>query len=108
MDHAGLKGRFREIFFNDLLRPILSSDFIAGSGLVVDSRGGTSPEADVVIFDKFHVPAVLYKENEGLFPLEGVYYYGEIKSRLTKQELRDAVGNSNGFSECIHCPIFKV
>jgi len=57
----------------------------------VDSFGRTSPEADVVIFDKFHVPAVLYSDSKGLFPIEGVYYYGEIKSRLTRGELEDAV-----------------
>ena len=91
MNHAGLKGRFREIFVADMLRPILGADLIAGSGVVVDFSGNTSPEADVVIFDKFHIPAVLYKENEGVFPIEGVYYYGEIKSRLTKHELKDAV-----------------
>jgi hypothetical protein len=91
MDHAGLKGRFREIFVADLLQPVLSSDFLAGSGLVIDSHGGTSSEVDVVVFDKFHVPAVLYKGSDGLFPIEGVYYYGEIKSRLTKPELKDAV-----------------
>ena len=91
MAHPGLKGRFREIFIRDLLKPILASDFIAGSGVMVDSAGGTSPEADVLIFDKFHVPAVLYSQHEGLFPLEGTYYYGEIKSRLTKHELADAI-----------------
>src|SRR5438552_3457995 len=65
LDHAGLKGHFREIFIADVLRQIMSSDFIAGTGLVVDHVGGTSPEADVIIFDKFHVPAVLYKADEG-------------------------------------------
>jgi len=64
---------------------------MAGAGLVVDHTGGTSQETDVVIFDKFHVPAVLYKSNEGYFPIEGVYYDGEIKSRLTRTELLDAI-----------------
>jgi hypothetical protein len=91
LGHAGLKGRFREIFIADLLRDVLSSDFLAGSGLVIDHTGGTSQEADVVIFDKFHVPAVLYRENEGFFPIEGVYYYGEIKSKLTRAELLDSI-----------------
>jgi hypothetical protein len=98
LDHAGLKGRIREIFVKDLLRPILSADFVAGSGLVVDSIGGTSREADVVIFDRFHVPAVLYKEDEGYFPIEGVCYYGEIKSKLTKPELRDALEKFRTFT----------
>lgn len=65
LEHAGLKGRFREIFFTDIIRPVLSNEFIAGSGLVIDHLGGTSREADVVIFDKFHIPAVLYKDSEG-------------------------------------------
>jgi hypothetical protein len=91
MDHAGLKGRFRELFVKDLLRPVLSNEFLAGSGVVVDYTGRTSREADVVIFDKFHIPAVLYNAEEGLFPIEGTYYYGEVKSKLTKNELSDAI-----------------
>ena len=104
MNHAGLKGRFREIFVADMLKPILNSDFLAGSGLVVDSRGNTSPEADVVIFDKFHVPAVLYKNSDGLFPIEGVYYYGEIKSRLTKHELEDSIAKFRAVLEMTSLP----
>jgi hypothetical protein len=91
LDHAGLKGRFREVFAADLLKLVTSSDHIVGSGLVVDHTGGTSPEADVVIFDRFHIPAVLYNLSEGLFPIEGVSYYGEVKSRLTKSTLRDCI-----------------
>jgi hypothetical protein len=91
MGHAGLKGRFREIFVKDLLRPVLSNEFLAGSGVVVDHTGLTSREADVIIFDKFHIPAVLYNAEEGLFPIEGTSYYGEVKSKLTTQELHDAV-----------------
>jgi hypothetical protein len=77
LGHAGLKGRFREIFAGDLLEQVLSKDFVAGSGVVVDHTGGTSPEADIVVFDKFHIPAVLYSARDGLFPIEGVCYYGE-------------------------------
>jgi len=91
LDHAGLKGRFREVFTADLLKLVTSSDHIVGSGLVVDHTGGTSPEADVVIFDRFHIPAVLYNPSEGLFPIEGVSYYGEVKSKLTKSTLRDCI-----------------
>jgi hypothetical protein len=91
LDHSGLKGRFREIFVSDLLQQIFSSDFFAGSGIVFDHQGRTSRQADVVIFDKFHIPAILYKAKEGYFPVEGAYYVGEIKSRLTKPELLDAI-----------------
>src|SRR5207249_1773556 len=43
------------------------------------------------VFDKFHVPAVLYSTRDGLFPIEGVTYYGEVKSTLTKASLRDSI-----------------
>jgi hypothetical protein len=91
MNHAGLKGRFREIFASDLLDQVLSKDYVAGSGVVVDHTGGSSPEADVVVFDRFHIPAVLHSTRDGLFPIEGVCYYGEIKSRLTRATLIDSV-----------------
>jgi hypothetical protein len=67
LDHAGLKGRFREIFAKDLLLPILSADFLAGSGLVVDSIGGTSRETDVAIFDRFHIPISSIRKAKATF-----------------------------------------
>jgi hypothetical protein len=91
LSHAGLKGRFREVFVADLLKLVTSSDYIVGSGLVVDHTGRNSREADVIIFDRFHIPAVLYNPNEGLFPIEGVSYYGEVKSKLTKSTLSDCI-----------------
>ena len=63
----------------------------------MDHAGGTSPEADTVVFDKFHIPAVLYSSRDGLFPIEGVSYYGEVKSELTRATLVDSIAKFQSF-----------
>jgi hypothetical protein len=41
---------------------------------------------------------------EGLFPLEGIYYYGEIKSRLTRHELEDSIKKFRALMEMSPLP----
>jgi hypothetical protein len=107
LGHAGLKGRFREIFAADLLNQVLSNDFVAGSGVVVDHAGGISPEADIIIFDRFHAPAVLYSTRDGLFPLEGVCYYGEVKSELNRATLLDSIEKFRKLQQLRPLPNFQ-
>src|SRR6476659_5889875 len=45
--HKGLRGRVREIFVGDLLKPLLPPTFGVGTGLIIDSKGASSAECDV-------------------------------------------------------------
>src|SRR5512146_1110482 len=89
--HQGVKGQIREILIRELFRPLLPADLGVGHGHIVSSvEGRVSRERDVVIYDRRLVPPVLYERSLGLFPLECTLAAIEVKSRLSREELRDA------------------
>lgn len=89
--HQGVKGQVREILIRELFQPLLPADFGVGHGHIVSSvEGKVSRERDVVIYDRRLVPPVLYERSLGLFPVECTLAAIEVKSRLTREELRDA------------------
>lgn len=91
IDHAGLRGRVRELAANDLFRPFLPGSFEIGTGKVVDSWNTQSAETDLIIYSQNVLPPVLYSERDGLFPLEACFYAIEIKSVVTAQEVADTI-----------------
>ncbi len=89
--HQGVKGQVREILIRELFRPLLPADLGVGHGHIVSSvEGKVSRERDVVIYDRRLVPPVLYERSLGLFPSECTLAAIEVKSRLTREQLRDA------------------
>jgi hypothetical protein len=93
--HPGLRGRFRELLLERLLRPWLPAYATAGTGMIVDWEGQyrESTQEDIVIFDSSTFPQVKLSESgsEGLFPVDGVLLRVEVKSTLTRAELKKAV-----------------
>jgi hypothetical protein len=89
--HQGVKGQVREILIRELFQPLLPADLGVGHGHIVSSvEGKVSRERDVIIYDRRLVPPVLYERSLGLFPLECTLAAIEVKSCLTRDELRDA------------------
>lgn len=93
--HSGLKGRAREIFARDLLTPFLSPNIGACTGIVVDSSGGTSNQIDIIIYDKTLIPSLMFTGEEGIVPIESVLATVEVKSHLTRDELRKSIQNAH-------------
>ena len=91
MDHAGLRGRIREIALNTLLQPLLPGGFSVGTGKIIDHTGAMSPEIDLVIYSKDVLPPIMYSERDGVFPVEACFYAIEVKSKATVDEIRDAI-----------------
>jgi len=93
--HKGLRGRFRELLVDALLAPWLPPYAGCGTGMIVDvlDRVRESTQEDIVVFDRSLVPAVLAHPTalEGVFPVDGVLMRIEVKSSLTRAELRSAV-----------------
>jgi hypothetical protein len=63
--------------------------------MIVDNedRVRESTQEDIVVFDRSVVPGVLAHSSaaEGVFPIDGVLARVEVKSTLTRGELRKAV-----------------
>lgn len=89
-----LKGRAREIFVSNLLRPYLAPAMGVCSGVVIDSHGRHSRQIDVIVYDRGVIPPVLVEEGEGIIPCESVLATVEVKSTLTAKEMRGTIGNA--------------
>jgi len=93
--HKGLRGRFRELLVDTLLAPWLPPYAGCGTGMIVDvlDRVRESTQEDIVVFDRSLIPAVLAHPSaaEGVFPVDGVLMRIEVKSMLTRGELRSAL-----------------
>lgn len=94
IDHAGLRGRVREIVAGQLLSEVLPTNFRIGSGKIVDSSGSQSKETDIIVYSDTRLPNILYSERDGIFPVEACFLALEVKSRLTSQEVSDAVSKA--------------
>lgn len=92
-DHKTLIGTVREKLFSEQLRAILPPSVTIGSGEVIAHDGKKSKQQDVVIFDSRY-PRIESAEGVSLFPIEGVIATIEIKSKLTRESLRDSLENS--------------
>jgi hypothetical protein len=91
MGHAGLTGRAREIFVKQMLRPVLPPYVEFGSGKIVDSKGNTSAETDVIIYSRQTLPPLVLESGFGVYPAEACVYAIEVKSRLTAHELSTTI-----------------
>jgi hypothetical protein len=89
-----LKGRAREIFVTNLLRPYLNPSMDICTGIATDSDGNHSDQIDIIVFDKGIVPPFLLNEGEGIIPIESVLATVEVKSELNSTEVRKAVNNA--------------
>jgi len=89
-----LKGRAREIFVSNLLRPYLHPTLGICSGIVIDSYGKHSRQVDVIIFDKTVIAPWMLQETEGVVPCESVVATVEVKSCLTRYELKRIIQNA--------------
>ncbi len=103
--HAGLTGRAREVFVQQMLRPVLPPYVELGSGKIVDSRGHTSAETDVIIFSRQTLPPLLIESGFGVYPAEACIYAIEVKSKLTARELSTTIEKSRRLRDIDYLPV---
>jgi hypothetical protein len=85
--HHGEKGRIIENVVKSALRGILPGRFSIGTGFAINALGHISRQLDIVIYDgHFNSPIVL-EGGIGIFPIECVYAFIEVKSLLNGQEI---------------------
>jgi hypothetical protein len=87
VEHKAEKGRIVEAVVKSALRAILPGRFQIGTGFVISSTGGTSSQLDLVIYDGHFNSPILLEGGTGVFPIECVYGFVEVKSRLDRKEL---------------------
>lgn len=99
VDHAGLKGRIRELALSQIFAPMLPAGFDIGTGKICDRLGEQSSETDLIIFNRAVLPPVMYSDREGMFPFEASYYSIEVKSKATASQIEDAVEKGRRLTE---------
>jgi hypothetical protein len=94
LQHQGVKGRAREIFLSDIFRPYLYPTNEICTGIIIDAKEQQSKQMDIIIFDRDIVPPMALSEGEGIIPYESVLATIEVKSTLTRKNLKDSILNA--------------
>jgi len=85
--HAGVLGEVNENRFIDILRRYLPKRYAVDTGIVLDSRGQTSHQIDVIVYDNQYTPTLLDQENHRFVPAEAVYAVFEVKPAINRTYL---------------------
>lgn len=93
VQHRGLKGSLNEVAFANWLRNYLPRTLDVSAGEIIDSFGGRSRQADVVIYDAATTPRFLSRGGIDVVPIEPVYGVVEVKTYLNKAEIENCFSN---------------
>lgn len=86
--HGGLQGSHRENINKNYLKIILPSQFSIGNGMIYDSYGNRSKEADIVLWDADNYPS-LPMSGHSVFFAESVRVVLEVKSTWSSENFAD-------------------
>jgi hypothetical protein len=87
VEHRGEKGRIVEAVIKTALRSILPERFSIGTGFAITRSGETSSQLDLVIYDAMFNAPVILESGIGLFPIECIYGFMEVKTSLSHAAL---------------------
>ncbi len=88
--HPGEFGTYREKIIKSLIEPFLPTRLAIGSGFIITSNNNISTQCDIIIYDKENTPVIETSEQR-FFPIECVAGVIEVKSKLTKTQLKEAL-----------------
>ena len=88
--HPGEFGVYREGIIKNFLSPFLPTRLAIGSGFIITSKNRISTQCDIIVYDKEHTPLIENSEQR-FFPVECVVGVIEVKSKLTKSTLKEAL-----------------
>ena len=89
--HAGEYGMYKECLVEDLLKHTIPQRYSICSGFLINHKGIKSTQCDLIIYDSNHAPFLEEQNNLKFVPQEIVYGVIEVKSKLRKQDLFNAL-----------------
>jgi len=89
--HTGEYGTYRESIVREFLKFIIPQSFDISTGFVISTMDDVSTQCDVIAFDSRMTPLYQEGDRQRFFPLESVYCVGEVKSKLTRTALSEAL-----------------
>lgn len=90
LKHPAEFGVYREKIIKNLIQPFLPSRLGIGTGFIITSNNKTSTQCDLIIYEKNNTP-IIENEEQRFFPIECVVGVIEVKSRLDKTKLKEAL-----------------
>lgn len=88
--HAGESGAEAELILKAFLKDRLPRRFDIETGLVVGQDGTVSRQTDLIIFDALNSPVYRKGPKTHILPRDNVAAVIEVKSKLNKDQLKDA------------------
>ncbi|MCK4869730.1 MAG: hypothetical protein KAS93_01330 [Gammaproteobacteria bacterium] len=110
IEHTVVKGRFREIIVENLLRPWLPPFVGFGTGIITDSNVEEKlGQDDIILYDKDIMPPILQSSYcpDGVFPYNGVLLRIEVKSILENSELKKFAESSKRIAKRMYFNVSK-
>ena len=99
IQHAGFRGRLREILVANLLAPWLPPFCKCVTGMIIEAENKPrkSTQDDILVIDPSIAPPILANPDgpDGVFLLNSVLLRIEVKSQLTREGLREFVNASS-------------
>lgn len=82
IEHPGSKGDALENAWIEWLRTYLPNRYSVDKAIVIDHKGNTSQQIDIVIYDNWFTPFIFSQNGFHYIPAEGVYAVFEVKPDL--------------------------
>lgn len=82
IEHPGSKGDALENAWIEWLKKYLPNRYSVDKAIVIDHKGNTSQQIDVVIYDNWFTPFIFSQNGFHYIPVEGVYAVFEVKPDL--------------------------
>lgn len=89
--HRGESGRVAEGAVATALREFLPKRFSLGTGFIVNAKGETSSQIDIVVYDNEQNAPILFEGGVGIFPIECVYGIVAVTRKLDVDKLKESL-----------------
>jgi hypothetical protein len=106
--HAAESGAEAELILKTFLKDRLPRRFDIESGLVVGPGGAVSSQTDLIIFDALNSPVYRKGPKVHILPRDNVAVVIEVKSKVNKDQLRDAAKKIASVKKLRPTPITNV
>lgn len=100
--HPTIKGNAAENAWIKFLRDHLPSKYSVDTAIIVNDKGETSDQIDIVIYDANTYPILLNHNNIKYLCIESVYAVFEVKQNITSRNLNYAIKKTNSVKELIN------
>ncbi len=92
IDHAPSKGSYHEKVLREILQRYLPSTYSVGEGFVINKKGETSSQIDILVVDNFDPRSFVYKDNNFFVASNiSVTTFGEVKTYCKKKEFHNSI-----------------